>query len=222
MVLKTNFTPEPRKRGRPPRSQEDASVAIRKAALNAFARSGFQGASIIDIAKIAGVAKPLVHYHFASKDALWQAAVEGAVATLSAELVDFQKTLGSLDPDESLRRVARQLVLFASQHPQLVRIVVDETGKGGARADWLHANFLVPGYLLGKSLLDGVSNGGSSPAKPLPAEHVVPIILGVMNFAFLDAEVIRKAYGVDVHSVAYVERHGEFLYHLIRPVLLQP
>ncbi|MEY3124855.1 MAG: hypothetical protein RLZZ573_1375, partial [Pseudomonadota bacterium] len=152
----------------------------------------------------------------------WQAAVEGAVATLSAELVDFQKTLGSLDPDESLRRVARQLVLFASQHPQLVRIVVDETGKGGARADWLHANFLVPGYLLGKSLLDGVSNGGSSPAKPLPAEHVVPIILGVMNFAFLDAEVIRKAYGVDVHSVAYVERHGEFLYHLIRPVLLQP
>jgi hypothetical protein len=41
------------------------------------------------------------------------------------------------------------------------------------------------------------------------------MVLGVMNFAFMEAEVIRKAIGVDVYSDAYIERHGELLFQLV-------
>ena len=67
-----------RKRGRPPVAKTDGRDDIKKAALSEFAKRGFKGASIDQIAKTAGVAKPLIHYHFASKDELWKLTVKEA------------------------------------------------------------------------------------------------------------------------------------------------
>ena len=223
MVSKKSSTPEPRKRGRPFKTSVDASVDIRKAALKAFARAGFNGVSILEIAQMAGVAKPLVHYHYASKDALWEAAVGDAVADLRAEVLSIQQALGSSSTSvELLRNLARQLVLFASQHPELVHIVVDETGKGGPRAEWFRTNLLLPGYAVAKMLLDGFAGSVASPKTSLlPVEHIVPMVLGIMNFPFMDAEVIRGAYGVDVYAKVYVERHGELLFKILSALLLK-
>jgi len=208
-----------RKPGRPNKSQVDASLDIRKAALKAFARGGFHGVSIVEIARMASVAKPLVHYHYASKDVLWEAAVGDAVAELRAQVVQFQAALTApASAPDLLRRVARQLVLFASRHPELVHIVVDETAKGGARADWLRAHLLTPGYAMGKTLLEGLARlaGTRTPA----VEHLVPMVLGIMNFPFMDAEIIRETYGVDVYAPDYVERHGDMLFEVLRTLLL--
>jgi hypothetical protein len=74
---------------------------------------------------------------------------------------------------------------------------------------------------LSKGIIDGLSQqlrlGDQAPA----AEHLVPIVLGVMNFAFLDASIIRKAYGADVNDTAYVERHGELLFALLESVFFR-
>ena len=112
MQANTTETPTPRRRGRPVKSDIDAAVVIRQAALKAFARGGFQGASIVDIAQLAGVAKPLVHYHYASKDVLWEAAVSGAMADLMEEMASFQKDLSALPIQDMLRKSAKQLVIF--------------------------------------------------------------------------------------------------------------
>ena len=209
---------EPRKAGRPRKAKVDASLDIRKAALKAFAHKGFHGASIAEIARMAGVAKPLVHYHYASKDALWEAAVEDAVADMRAKIGHFQQALTtSASTHDLLRAVSRQLVLFASSHPELVQIVVDETAKGEARADWLRSNLLAPGYAMGKLLLEGLAR--NTGRYPPAVEHLVPVILGVMNFPFMDAQIIRDAYGVDVYSQDYVERHGEILFQVLRSLL---
>jgi AcrR family transcriptional regulator len=194
---------------------------IRAAALKAFGRAGFQGTSIADIAQLAGVAKPLVHYHFESKEALWEAAVTDAVATLMGEMSSFRQGLNTLPIQDLLRQISRQLVVFASRHPALVHIVVDETAKGGPRAQWLQEHFLLPSYAVAKSLLNGIAMMQSPSMVPLPVEHIVPIVLGVMNFAFMEAEVIRKAYDVDVYSDAYIDRHGELLFQLIRGFLVK-
>lgn len=212
MVQKKSLQAEPRKRGRPAKSRSDASVDIRRAALKAFARGGFNGASIVEIAQMAGVAKPLVHYHFASKEVLWEAAIGAAISDLHTEVLAFQQAFSpGMSVNDSMRQLARQLVVFASRHPELVRIVVDETGKGGSRAEWLRANLLVPGYSTAKLVLEDIARS-AGPEMAMPSvEHVVPVMLGVMNFPFMDAEVIRETTGVDVYSSAYVERHGELL-----------
>ena len=205
----------PRRRGRPARDQHDASMAIRIAALNVFAQKGFERASIAEIAKAANVAKPLIHYHFASKEVLWQAAVRDAQAALMAETLLFQERLSHLNPMQAIEFISEKMVAFAASHPQLVRIVVDETGKGGSRAEWLFEHFLLPSYAMGQAIIDRLSKElklGS--AKP-KAEHLLPVMLGVMNFPFLEAEVIRRAYGKDVYSKTYIKRQGKVLFKVL-------
>jgi len=205
----------PRRRGRPARDQHDASLAIRQAALNVFAQNGFERSSIAEIAKAANVAKPLIHYHFASKEVLWQSAVSHAQADLMAETLHFQERLSQLNPMQSIEFISEKLVEFAASHPQLVRIVVDETGKGGSRAEWLFEHFLLPSYAMGQTIIDRISKElklGS--AKP-KAEHLLPVMLGVMNFPFLEAEIIRRAYGKNVYSKTYVKRHGKVMFKVL-------
>jgi AcrR family transcriptional regulator len=206
----------PRRRGRPARNQNDASTAIRQAALTVFAQNGFERASIAEIAKAANVAKPLIHYHFASKEVLWQAAVSDAQAALMAETLLFQERLSHLNPMQSIEFISEKMVAFAATHPQLVRIVVDETGKGGSRAEWLFEHFLVPSYAIGQTIIDRISKElklGS--AKPR-AEHLLPVMLGVMNFPFLEAEIIQRAYGKDVYSKTYVKRHSKVMFNVLK------
>lgn len=221
MHVNPTETTSPRRRGRPVKSDIDAALVIRRAALKAFGRSGFQGTSIVEIAQLAGVAKPLVHYHYASKDLLWEAAVNGAVADLMTELAEFQSRLSALPIQDVLKQLSRQLVVFASQHPELVHIVVDETAKGGSRAQWIQDHFLLPSYGVAKNLLNGIALMRNPKATALPIEHIVPITLGVMNFAFMEAEVIRKAYGVDVYADDYIERHGDLLFQILNGFLVK-
>lgn len=211
---------EPRRPGRPPKQSVDAAGAIRKAALQAFSQSGFLGTSIADIAKLAGVAKPLVHYHFASKDELWQAAVSEAFASLQAELQAFGQQMTQTDPREAIRSAAHQLVMFSSRHPQIVRIVVDETGKSSPRGQWLTERYLVPMYGLAKGLLEGFRATTGLSAPPPPAEVLIPALMGIMNFAFLDADAIAKAFGTDVYSEAYVQQLGDLLFLLVSKAFL--
>ena len=41
------------------------------------------------------------------------------------------------------------------------------------------------------------------------------LVLGVMNFVFMDADVIRRVNGVDVNLDDYIERYGDLLFQMI-------
>lgn len=242
----TGDSPPGKRRGRPAKDVADAASRILVAALRVFAREGFNGASLQVIADEAGVAKPLIHYHHASKDALWQAAIGSAFAAQQRELENFREQMATATGDDALRTVARQLVRFAGAHPELTRIVVDETSKGGARADWLTREYLLPGYRLGHMLIAGWREGlhtqavpagksaaaakatatrdaapADTPATNAPPgpEHVIPAIVGVMNFPALEAAVIRQAFGIDVTNAAYRDTQEEVLYRVLRALL---
>ncbi len=51
--------------------ENQSVIRILESALGCFGRRGFDGASMSDIAREAGVSKSLLHYHFDSKDALF-------------------------------------------------------------------------------------------------------------------------------------------------------
>lgn len=57
------------RRGRPSADMPPAIDRIRNAALMLFSRKGYKGTSVAEIATLAGVAKPLIHYHFSSMEA---------------------------------------------------------------------------------------------------------------------------------------------------------
>lgn len=196
---------EPRRRpGRPPKSDAHSTVAIRHAALAVFARQGFEAASIVAIAKAAGVAKPLIHYHFVSKDELWRAAISEAFEAMRTEVVALASAAASESAPISLAAAAKPLVRFVARHADLMRIVMDETGREGERAEWLERTYLTPMYTLAGAVMKQLG------VRADPA-HVAPLLFGAANFAFLDSRALKAAFGVDVFDEAYVERHARML-----------
>ncbi len=72
----------PRGRGRP-RAGEELDVArLLRGALDAFAESGYDGTSVRELSRRLGVSHALLTARFGSKEGLWFAAIEHALAQI--------------------------------------------------------------------------------------------------------------------------------------------
>ena len=74
---------------RPRRTRDDLRQQLLDSALVEFAAKGFDGASTRSIAKRVDAHQPQINYHFASKEALWEAAVDHLFGLLYASLGDL-------------------------------------------------------------------------------------------------------------------------------------
>ena len=75
----------------------DARERILSAAESLFAIRGFEGVSTTQIAKVAGITQPLIHYHFKNKEALWKATVARLFGQMGAE---FTAEVAALKTDQ--------------------------------------------------------------------------------------------------------------------------
>lgn len=77
-----------------PTSRVRAADELKQVALEQFATVGFAGTSLQHIADHAGYSKSSVLYHFTSKEALLEAAIEPAISEFEAVLDDFLASRG--------------------------------------------------------------------------------------------------------------------------------
>ena len=208
-----------RKPGRPAKSAKDGREAIKEAALVEFARNGFKGASIADIADAAGVAKPLVHYHFESKEELWKASVSDAFGIFQTKIASFATRLQSESPEELIDQFALAIIHFSSAHPSLVRITINETNQGGERADWLKSNFLIPMHNLASSLVGNIYPQISGTKVKQFSAYFVPMLFGATNFPYIDSDVVSEVYDVDVYTDEYGAAQAKYLSLMIRALI---
>ncbi len=88
-------------------------------AIDCFARYGFQGSSIDRIARMAGVTKGAIYYHFRDKEDLLASAVADRVAEFETRV---QRACEGADPAQALRRIAEVSAAHAesNDHPRFV------------------------------------------------------------------------------------------------------
>ncbi|HEX7668499.1 MAG TPA: TetR/AcrR family transcriptional regulator, partial [Polyangiaceae bacterium] len=110
-----------RSAGDRPRREE-----ILRAATKEFSAKGFHGATTAGIARVAGVAQPLVHHHFGSKVGLWEAVLTDLFDELRTLQEGTVRDLHGVDLAASLKIFLRQFVLFSARRPELARIMVQE------------------------------------------------------------------------------------------------
>ncbi|BDZ56042.1 TetR/AcrR family transcriptional regulator [Agromyces marinus] len=101
-----------------PASRVRAADELKHAALEQFAASGFAATSLQQIADAAGYAKSSVLYHYGSKEALLEAAIEPAVEAVEAALERFLAGSGT-DPRAEL---VRDIVDLLIAHRQAVHV----------------------------------------------------------------------------------------------------
>ena len=115
----------PRRRGRPARDDrpvEETRDAILTAALQAFARQGFDGVSLREIASAAGVEHSLVRYHYADKSGLWRAAMTHLVGLMDAHMLEAWAVARTQEPLTRFRTMLAAYVRYCARHPEHAQI----------------------------------------------------------------------------------------------------
>jgi AcrR family transcriptional regulator len=78
---------------------------IRRAALALFARHGYEGTSLSDIAKAVGIKTPSIYAHFVSKDDLYLAVLDWVLEEQDRLLEEALGESGGKTAEEKLRRL---------------------------------------------------------------------------------------------------------------------
>ena len=94
-----------------------------------FAEKGFSGANVNEIVVQAGTTKPMLYYHFGSKEGLFAAVLEEVYAGMRA--IEDSLHLESLPPLEAMRRLVEVTFDYHAAHPDWIRLIADENIHGG-------------------------------------------------------------------------------------------
>ncbi len=184
-----------------------------KAAVTVFSDHGFAGGSIRQIASLAGANIAAVTYHYGSKKALWQA----VFTHLQNQLVDAifvdQHKWREMTPYERVENTTRNYVRFCARYPELHRITMFETIKGGEMLEWLNERKLA---LFSEKSMEWVSLAQQEGvySRELSAMHLHFIVTHASNSVFLLAPHIKQVFGVDVFEEEQVDKFADAMVNL--------
>lgn len=112
------------------RIQQKNSETILEAALEVFSAYGFRGATLDQIAEVAGLSKPNLLYYFPSKEAMHQALLTRLLATWLDPLRDLDP---NGDPLAELLAYVRRKVELSRDYPRESRLFANEILQGAPR-----------------------------------------------------------------------------------------
>jgi AcrR family transcriptional regulator len=107
-------------RARPPDGPRTRQ-GILDAARSIFAEKGYSGANVNEIVALAGTSKPMIYYHFRSKEGLFAAVLEDVYAGMRA--IERSLQLQDLPPVEAMRRLVQVTFDYHAEYPDWVRLI---------------------------------------------------------------------------------------------------
>ncbi|RBM11609.1 hypothetical protein DI005_33795 [Prauserella sp. PE36] len=188
-------------------SQRGAATrdAILETAIDCFARSGYEGTSMAAVARSAGVAQPLMHYYFTSKDDLWRAAIGKAFSEMLVQQ-EMNHELKELDPVSALQVLIRRHISFLARHPNVAPLLASETQFATDRVHWLTDTFIAPlENHLAKLIKLGQQEGRIRDDLPLP--FVTRFIVGSASMFFTTGALMERMYDIDTADPDAVENY---------------
>ncbi|GBQ27997.1 TetR family transcriptional regulator [Gluconacetobacter sacchari DSM 12717] len=139
------------------------------AALHGFARKGYDGTGLRQIAEEAGVDPALISHQFGSKFALWKAVVDEIALRLAAarqSIAELHEGPGSTE--ERVREGLRRFITANCDIPELAKFLSDEMSQPGERQDYIlreiwdpYQDAMLP--LLREARADGLLRHDGSP-----------------------------------------------------------
>lgn len=165
------------------RNTEATREALMNAATELFARRGYDGTRVDQIAERAGVNKAMISYHFGGKKGLYN---EILSATFTEATRRFRRIRESEETaDLRLRGFIRTFADLASLRPQLPMMVIREVLSGGLHIDeQLLPQFLEIFRVVHEIIDQGIEDGTFAAVNPYMT-HISLLGSLVFFFAFL-------------------------------------
>ncbi len=188
-----------------------------------FARRGFAGIGMREMAAAAGLGKSSLFHHFASKAELYVAVLERVIERIEAHVLPAL----SLDGDIPARLDAAvdALVDSLAEHPSTARLLLRtlvEDEQHGAQPDGLAAAEARVLALIGAFaalLRAGAEAGALRAAAPA---HAVQALIGATVYHFASGEFGDTVLGRPIFSAEAVAGYRRELKHLLRSGLASP
>ncbi|MFK4498642.1 TetR/AcrR family transcriptional regulator [Bradyrhizobium japonicum] len=199
-------------------------VATRKKLLTAarleFARHGFAGARVDEIAERAGVNKQLVYHYFGDKDALYLAVLEWVYADIREQ--ERQLNLEGLLPEKAIRKLIEASFDYLATNPDFIVLLNDENRggarhvRGSTRLEAMHSPLVKSvSHILHEGVRTGVFRKGIDPIQ------LYISIAGLSYFYLSNTPTLSAIFGKDLSSRAARRarrRHVvDLLLHSLRP-----
>jgi TetR/AcrR family transcriptional regulator len=193
------------------RIQQKNSEAILAAALDVFSAHGFRGATLDQIAEVAGLSKPNLLYYFPSKEDIHQVLLTGLLDTWLDPLREMD---AAGDPVTEILGYVRRKIELSRDFPRESRLFANEILQGGPRI-----REAIEGDLKGlvdekSAVLSRWMDEGRIARLP-PAHLIFSIWALTQHYADFDMQV-RAVLGPDHDPFAEA---GEFLETLFRKLL---
>lgn len=153
------------KRGRRAGNQPSGRALLIAAAMSAFARQGFDGASLRGIAAEAGVHMALTARLFGTKAALWQAVIDDLAARQQVHRSQIAELLTDCEaePADVLRRFIHIVADISWNLPQLPAFFMQESAQLGERYNILMNTVVRPFITLCLPLIERAMDAGVVP-----------------------------------------------------------
>ena len=146
------MTDSARKR-RPQERAEETKRKLIEVAGCEFSDRGFDAVTIRDIETRAGVQRSLINYHFGNKQEMWKAAARSMIASLTEYTALREELAQDLSTRERLAYSIRSYVRYASEHPELNRMMVQESNRDTWRMTLLLDELVRPGMVRFRALV---------------------------------------------------------------------
>lgn len=98
--------------------------AIFEAAIKIFSSNGYNGATMDEVASIAGVAKGTLYYHFKSKEEIFKFIISEGMNIIREEI--NEATSKEEDPFEKLKALCRVQLTLVYRHKDLFKVIMSQ------------------------------------------------------------------------------------------------
>ncbi|MBB4008174.1 TetR/AcrR family transcriptional regulator [Allorhizobium taibaishanense] len=147
--------------GRPRLGKESGREAILTTAQQCFAKRGYDGVNIRDLAQRAGVNIALANYHFGSKAALWQACLHQLQSKADEPVAEIKSLADAAAPyPQRLVSAYATFICFNAELPDYGLFILQEMLQSGERQELVKTALIDPfGEALIPLLAEGVERG---------------------------------------------------------------
>jgi TetR/AcrR family transcriptional regulator len=198
----------------------DLAVDVRQRILDAaeavFAQRGYGGATTREIAERAGIAKRMLFYYFATKEAVYRAVLERVVSGMVGIHEQFRGDPGPIGLAEAMEGITH----FAAANLPALRVLTREIMDGGPHVAELARDYLGPLFAAGAAeVARNMEKGIFRPGDPM---HVLIHVGGLTLYYFQMLPLLERIWERDPLAPATLAERAAavrdcLLYGLVQP-----
>jgi len=184
----------------PAKETKDPKKRILDAAVSLFAKKGFAGVGVREIAKEAGVNIAMISYYYEGKVGILKSIIEEYFTRFHLSIADMD--FASRSPEENIRELIGNIIGFVRENTELAMVMYNELPLDIPEITELKAERI---SAMIRNLSGLIHQFGIDPSDPSLISMIGPGLIGMIFTNFRAQSVVRQAFGVEIDD-AYYER----------------